>query len=84
MAVLRWRCRSLSHVTHPPDRIVPIFAEEQAAVFRHRDSHRPTPNVTIRRDESGYKIFVIAARFAGSFVDRDANDLITGAPGAVP
>jgi hypothetical protein len=60
-------CRSLrlSAVAHPPDCTVAVFADEEAAIFGDCDSNGATPNLAVGCDETGYEIFVLAARFAG-------------------
>src|SRR5438270_2669727 len=78
------RASSFPPVAHSPDRLVRVLAEEQAAVFRDRDSDRPPPHISFRRDEAGYEVFVIAARFAGRLVERDADDFVSSATLAVP
>src|ERR1043166_1828885 len=74
----------LPSVTHPPDRLVSIFAEKQTAIFRNREADRPPPNVSLRRHEPGDEIFVIAPRLPGRFVEGHTHDLVTGPPLAVP
>src|SRR6266550_4378095 len=68
---------SLPGVTHSPDRAVPVFAEQEAAVFRDSDSDGAPPNVSVGCDKTRHKIFILAARFAGGMVERDANNFVT-------
>src|SRR6266404_5103226 len=78
------RVSSFSLVARPPDRLVPVLAEQQAAIFRYRNSHWPPPDISFRRDKPGHEILVITARFPGRFVERHPDDFVSGAALAVP
>ena len=71
-------------VTHPPDRVVAVFADEKAAVLRHGDSHRAAPDFALGRNKTRYEIFVFTARFAGRMIEWHAHDFIAGAFHPVP
>src|SRR5438067_13381656 len=58
-----------------PDGAVAVFADEQAAIFRDRDSDRATTDFDVRRDEDGHEIFIFATRFDGRLVERYAHHL---------
>src|SRR5467141_2003238 len=74
---MRFFSLSLLGVTHSPDRAVSVFAEQEAAVFGDGDSDRAAPNVSVGRDKTSHKIFILAARFAGGMVEQDANNFVT-------
>ena len=75
---------SFPDITHPPDGVIPIFAKEQAAIFRDGNADRPAPDVSFRGNEAGDEILVIAPGFSARFIERHAHDLVTGPPRLVP
>jgi hypothetical protein len=75
---------SLSREAHPPNGFISILAEEQASIFRDRNTDGAALDISVRRDETGYEIFVSAARFTGRFGEGDPNDFVTCASLAIP
>ena len=74
----------LPAIAHSPDRAVPVFADEKAAVFGDSNSYRATPDFAVRCDETGHEIVVFSARFARRMIEWDAHDFVTGAFHPVP
>src|SRR6266481_5172908 len=52
----RLTASELSTVAHAPDGAVPIFAEENAAIFCNGDSHRAPPDFAFGREKTSYEI----------------------------
>src|SRR5471032_2763592 len=75
---------SLSGVTHAPDRLISVFAEEEAAVFGDGNTDGTPPHVSVGGDETSYEIFVVAPRSSGRFIERDPDDLVTCPSLAIP
>jgi hypothetical protein len=73
-----------SAIGHPPDGVVAVFAEKEAAVFGNRDSDRATPHIPVGSDKSSHKIFVFTECFPGRMVEGYANNLVAGAFLSVP
>ena len=81
-ALWRRSSRSGAVVRYTPNRAVPIFGEQQRAIFGLRDADRPAPNSRIIDYEAGDKILVFSG---GHPILHDAaNDFITGSFGPVP
>src|SRR5437868_1848293 len=70
--------------THTPNCSMPVFAKEQTAVFRNRDSNWPTPNSRIGCDKPGDEVVVLARRFSAVLVERHAHNFVAGAASSVP
>ena len=65
-----------------PYRAGTIVGHEESAVLCDGDSDRPAPDVAFGRHESDQEVFVFAGGLA--ILERDADDLVPGAPSAVP
>src|SRR6266550_3848414 len=81
---MRFFSLSLLGITHSPDRAVSVFAEQEATVFGDGDSDGAAPNVSVGRDKTRHKIFILAARFAGGMVERHTNNFVASAFLPVP
>src|SRR3954453_265916 len=77
------RAALLAHVADAPDGLAAVVGDQQRAVARDGDAHRPPPHAAVARGEAGEKILVLAA---GSIlpVQRHPDHLVAGALGAVP
>src|SRR5581483_8893525 len=74
--------RRVGPVGDAPDGAAAVFADEERAVLRHRDAHRPAPDRFVRDDEAGHEVLVFAGRLA--VLEANPDDLVAGALAAVP
>ena len=74
--------RSFADVGDVPDGAGAVVGDEHAAVFGDGDAYGTAPDLAVFGDETGEEVFIAAVGVA--VVHGNADDLITGAVGAVP
>jgi hypothetical protein len=72
----------LPGVAHPPDGFRPLVGYQDRSVFRHGNSHRTSPHLALRGDESSEEILIHAAGFA--FFQWNPDDFAAGTVRAIP
>src|SRR5579875_865218 len=78
---LRRRCMRVA-IGNAPDRARAVVADQQGAVMRDRDRHRPSPHLAPGRDETGHEVLRIAPGNAPE--NRYEDDLVAGKLTAIP
>src|SRR5216683_2068168 len=74
--------RLFALVRNAPDDLAAVIADQQGAVPGDRHADGAAPDISIRRDEAGQEVLVLARRRA--VAQGNANDLVAGALRAVP
>src|SRR5215469_16956405 len=72
----------LTRISDSPDGARSIIRNQQRSVRSGRDTNRPSPDVSLRSQETGQKVLVRAIRL--SVFERNPDHLVTGSYEPVP
>src|SRR5258708_27719581 len=71
-------------VGHPPDLSCAVVADQHRAVSEHEDADGPAPSLAVHLAQHPAGEEIVVATGGAAVLHRDADDLVAGAPGAVP
>src|SRR4051794_38834601 len=74
---------SFAGVSDAPNGLRAVVGDQQRAIGRDRDAYRAAPHVFAIYHKTGHEVFILARGFAG-LMQRDADELVADARGAIP
>src|SRR5436853_324387 len=80
---LNSRGDSFAGVGDAPDGFRAVVGNQQRAIGRDRHAYGAAPDVSAIYHKTGHEVFILAGRLAG-LMERDANEFVANARGAIP